>query len=159
MAWWIILWVYAQEWYIAGFSGISICNFQRNLQIDFQSSSTSLQSHQQWRSDDDDFSFSLMVLTSFWKWSVYSCLDSFLGFPFDCIINLIHFIPIPGRFYYYCSVVQLEFRVGDSTRSSSIVENSFHYPGFSVIPDELENCSFYSMRNWGVILLGIALNL
>ena len=32
-------------------------------------------------------------------------------------------------FNYYCSVVHLEVRDGDSTRSSFIVENSFHYPG------------------------------
>ena len=32
-------------------------------------------------------------------------------------------------FNYYCSVVHLEVRDGDSTRRSFIVENSFHYPG------------------------------
>jgi hypothetical protein len=42
-----------------------------------------------------------------------------------------------------CFVVQLEARDGDSPRSSLIVENSFHYPGCFVIPDEFENCSFY----------------
>jgi hypothetical protein len=34
---------------IAGISGRTISSFLRNLQIDFQSSCTSLQSHQQWR--------------------------------------------------------------------------------------------------------------
>ena len=35
--------------------------------------------------------------------------------------------------------------LGDSmrTRSSFIVENSFHYPRFFLIPDEFANCPFY----------------
>jgi hypothetical protein len=45
---------------------------------------------------------------------------------------------MPYNFYHYCSVVQLEVRHGDSPRSSFIVENSFHYPGFFVIPNELQ---------------------
>ena len=46
-------------------------------------------------------------------------------------------VPILCDFYQYCSVVQ--FKVSDSPRSSFIVENSFHYPGFLLSPD----VSFY----------------
>ena len=52
-------------------------------------------------------------------------------------------VTIPCRFYHYSSVVQLEVRDGDSTRCSFIVENTLHYHGVSVIPNEFVNCSFY----------------
>ena len=39
----------------------------------------------------------------------------------------------------------LKFWGTDSHRSSSTVENSFGYPGFFVIPDEFENCSFWDL--------------
>jgi hypothetical protein len=51
-------------------------------------------------------------------------------------------VPVPCSFYHNCSVVQLEVRHGDSTRVSFIVEKSFCYPRFFVIPDEFENSSF-----------------
>jgi hypothetical protein len=38
--------------------------------------------------------------------------------------------------------MQLEVRDGDSLRSSFIVENSFPYPRFFVIPNEFANYSF-----------------
>ena len=52
-------------------------------------------------------------------------------------------VPVPCRFYHYCSVVQLVVRGGDSPRSSFSVENCFYYPEFLVIPDEVEIFSFY----------------
>jgi hypothetical protein len=51
-------------------------------------------------------------------------------------------IQVPSSFYHNYSVVQLEVREGDSTRSSFIVEKSFCYPRFFVIPDEFANCPF-----------------
>jgi hypothetical protein len=47
-------------------------------------------------------------------------------------------VPIPWSFYHSFSVVQLEVMDGDSPRSTFIVKNSFHYPGFFVIPNELK---------------------
>jgi hypothetical protein len=39
-------------------------------------------------------------------------------------------------FNHYCSLVQLEVRDGNSLSHSFIIENSFHYSGFFVIPNE-----------------------
>jgi hypothetical protein len=51
-------------------------------------------------------------------------------------------VPVPCSFYHSCSVVQLNVRHGDCTRGSFIVENSFCYPRFVIIPDEFANCPF-----------------
>jgi hypothetical protein len=49
-------------------------------------------------------------------------------------------VPIPCSFYHYFSIVQLEVRVGNSSKSSFIVENYFLYLRFFLlIPDEVEN--------------------
>jgi hypothetical protein len=58
------------------------------------------------------------------------------------LISLRVSVPIPYRFYHYCSVIQLEVRDVDSPRSSFLVENSFSYPGVFVIPNEFANFSF-----------------
>jgi hypothetical protein len=81
-------------------------------------------------------------------------LDGFSSFVKDQVtigvwVHFWVFNSIPLIFQYHavfnhnCSVIQLEVRDGDSTRSTSIVENSFCYPKFFVIPDEFENCPFY----------------
>jgi hypothetical protein len=51
-------------------------------------------------------------------------------------------VPTPCSFYHNYSVVQLEIRDSDSTKSSFIVENSLRYPRFFVIPDEFGDCPF-----------------
>ena len=51
-------------------------------------------------------------------------------------------VPISCSFNHCCYEVELDIRDGDSARSSYIFENTFHYPGFFVIPDKSANCSF-----------------
>ena len=53
------------------------------------------------------------------------------------LIYLPFTVQITCSFYHHCSMLQLE------VRDSFLVENSFCYPGFLVIPNEFENCSFY----------------
>jgi hypothetical protein len=56
-------------------------------------------------------------------------------------------VPVPFSFYQNCSVAWLNVRYGDSTRGFFIVENSFCYPRFFIIPDEFSNCPFLSVKN------------
>ena len=49
-------------------------------------------------------------------------------------------VPIPCSFYYYCSVVQLGVRDGNSSSSSFIVQECFCYTGYFVFPYDVENC-------------------
>jgi hypothetical protein len=60
-------------------------------------------------------------------------------------IYLLITLPIPCSFYHNFSVVQLEIRDGDSSRSYFIIENSFLIlieNRFFVIANEFENWSF-----------------
>jgi hypothetical protein len=69
-------------------------------------------------------------------------LVHFWVFDSIALIYLSVAVSVPCSFYHNCSVVQLEVRHGDSTRGSFIVENSFCYPRFFVVPDEFSNFSF-----------------
>jgi hypothetical protein len=62
---------------------------------------------------------------------------------FDSIplINMSVSIPIPFSSFYYCSVVQVEIRDGDTTSSSFIVQDCFSYLRFFTFPYGFENCS------------------
>jgi hypothetical protein len=59
------------------------------------------------------------------------------------LIYLSVIVPVPCSFYHNSSVVQLNVRHSDSTRGSFIVENSFCYSRFFIVPDEFANCPFY----------------
>jgi hypothetical protein len=87
------------------------------------------------------------VLVHFW---VFNCIS---------LIYLPVIVPVPRNIYHNCSVVQLKVRRGDSTRSSLIVENSFHYPGFLLFQTNLRIVLSISMKKLVGILMGIALNL
>jgi hypothetical protein len=66
------------------------------------------------------------------------------------LVYLSFAISVPYSFYHNCSVVQLEVGDGDSTRGSFIIENTFCYPSFFLIPNEFENCAFelYEELSW-----------
>ena len=79
-------------------------------------------------------------------------MSLFLGLKFGSI-DLTVTVPVTCRglfvclfvfvlFYHNCSVLQLEFQNGDSNKGSFIVENTFCYPRFFVIPDVYANHPF-----------------
>lgn len=58
------------------------------------------------------------------------------------LITLSVLMPISCGFYNYCFVVHLEFRDGDTSRSSFTIQNYFCFLGFFIFLHEVENCSF-----------------
>lgn len=48
------------------------------------------------------------------------------------LIYVFIFMPVPNCLHYYRSIVELEVRHGDTSRSSFIVQYYFSYPGFFV---------------------------
>ena len=96
----------------------------------------------------------LLKILSFFPLDVFSIFDKYqvtVGmwvhfgvFNSILLIFLPVSVPILNSFYHYSSsVVELEVRDGDAPRRSLVVEHSFCYPGFFVIPDEFVDCSFY----------------
>jgi hypothetical protein len=84
-----------------------------------------------------------MVLAPFFTDKVTICVwVHFWVFNSIPIIFLPVSLSISCSVYHYFSVIQLEVREDDSSRSSFIVENSFCYPEFSVIPYEFTICFF-----------------
>ena len=57
-------------------------------------------------------------------------------------VNLSVFMPIPGCFHYYSTIVELCVRDGDSSGSSLIIKGYFGYPWVFVFPYKVEYCSF-----------------
>lgn len=89
------------------------------------------------------FLFSIVWFFSFFvkNPSVHRCVGLFQGLWFDSIDQPVCSYTSTMHFYYDCSVVQLEIRDSDTSRSSFIVQDSFSYPELFVFPYEVENCS------------------
>jgi hypothetical protein len=101
-----------------------------------------------------DLQLNLHLLLKMFYFPLY-CFNSFVKdqvtigtwvhfWVFNCILffMLSVSVPMPCRFYHYCSIVLLEVRDGDSPIRSFLVENSYDYSGFLVIPNKFESCSF-----------------
>jgi hypothetical protein len=75
------------------------------------------------------------------------------------LINLAGSVPIPCRFYYYYSVVQLEVRDGAFVEVLLWLMIVFTSIGFFLFPYDIENCSFHVWEELCWNLMGITLNL
>ena len=92
---------------------------------------------------DDTFFFLLYIFDIFVKNQVLIGVQIYVN-VFDSI-PLVHvsvFMPILNFSHYYSSIVELEVRDGDTSRSSFLVQDCFSYPGFFVFPYEVEYCFF-----------------
>jgi hypothetical protein len=72
-------------------------------------------------------------------------IDAWIYFwVFDLIplINVLISLTIPCSIYHYSSLVQLEVRNHDFSRSSFIVQDWFGYPRFFIFPYEVESLFF-----------------
>ena len=88
------------------------------------------------------FGFFVKIHVSICMW-VY-----FWVFNLVPLINLSVTTSMPCSFYYYCPVLQLEIRDGDTSRHSFIVPDCFSYTGSFVFPYQVENCSFKVCREF-----------
>jgi hypothetical protein len=93
------------------------------------------------------FFFYCMVLTSLFKNQV--TLDVWVYYWVFSLIPLIIFsvfMPMPQSFYY-CPMVLLEFRDGESFRSYFIIQNCFGYSGVSFFHMKLRIVLLRSVKN------------
>ena len=93
------------------------------------------------------------------KSSVCGCMGLFQGLRFESIDQSVCSITISHSFYYYCSVVQLEIRDDDTSRSPEIL--LYRVPCFVLffLPHMRLRIVFSRyVKNCVGILLGIALN-
>ena len=81
-----------------------------------------------------------------------SCAGLFLGLQGYSIEQPICFLANTMQFLlYYCYIIQLEIRDGDTSKISFIVEDFFSYPVLCFVlfcPDGGENSSFKVWKNY-----------
>ena len=93
--------------------------------------------------------FFALLSKHMWLYVSWFISGSWIPFHWSTFLSLCQyhagffFVFVFVFYYYNCSVIQVEVRKGGSTRISFIVENSFHYPSFFVIPKEFSICSFF----------------
>ena len=89
------------------------------------------------------FSFYIYIFSFFIKNRVFICVWINIGvFSSIALISLSVFMSISSCFYYCSSIIELNVRDGDTSRSSFLVQDDFGYPGFFVLPYEVDYCSF-----------------
>jgi hypothetical protein len=82
---------------------------------------------------ENDVFFHLDGFSSFFKDQVTKGVSIHFWVFISISLFYLHVtVPIPCRFYHYCSLIQLEIRGSDSPRSSFIVESRFRYSVFWV---------------------------
>ena len=70
-------------------------------------------------------------------------MNLYLGLQFDSIDLSVCFYANTMLFKnYFSSVLELEFRDINTSRSSSIVQDCFNYSAFFDFPSEIDYCSF-----------------
>ena len=79
---------------------------------------------------EDAFFFPLYNFSFCQKSGVHRCVD-LIPLP-----NLTAFLPIPSCFHYSSSVIELDVRDGEASRSSFNMQDCFGYPGFFVFSIE-----------------------
>jgi hypothetical protein len=86
------------------------------------------------------------VWVHFWVFISIPLIYLSVALPVPCrgfvvvVVVVVCLFVLVFNFYHSCSAVHFEVRHGDPPRGYFIVENSFCYPRFFVIPDEFANC-------------------
>ena len=102
--------------------------------------------------------FHYMIWASLSNSSVYGCVGLFQHLHFYSIDQPVCCCTNTMKFYYNCSIVQLEVRDGNTSSSTLTIQDCFIYPGFSIFHINLRIVLSSSLKNCVGILIEISLN-